>query len=955
MRKYENLQFLSENRRSQRSYYIPSNDGACTQLGGEWNFKYYESDFEESYVTKEWSKITVPSCWQMKGYDNPNYANVSYPYPVDPPYVPTRNPMGVYERSFDVADTDRCTYIVFEGVSSCLELYINGSYVGYSEGSHLQAEFDISDYVTTGSNTVTAKVRKWCSGSYLEDQDAFRFNGIFRDVYILSRPQGHIGDIDITTDAGVINVRFDGEAHISLYDMTGTLLSQAYFRNDAAFEVAEPIMWNSEKPYLYELVFEYEGEIIRQKVGFVTYGISDKKEFLVNGTPVKLKGVNHHDTHPEKGWTMSDEDLRRDLLLMKQLNINTIRTSHYPPTPKFLEMCDELGFYVMLETDLETHGFANRYPNTGNYDALDHEWPCSNPDWRDAFMDRMTRAYHRDKNHTCIFAWSTGNESGHGDNHYEMIKWVKRNDSKRLVHCEDASRMIDPDWCQYPDMDLSDVPLRADVYSMMYESIDKIKSRLTDESFTQPYFMCEYSHAMGNGPGDVCDYWEELASYPNFIGGCIWEWTDHTVPVDGVPKYGGDFEGELTHDGNFCCDGMTFHDRSFKAGTMEIKQAYQYMDCELCGSVLIVENKYNFTNLSEFTFKYEIKADGKICEQKELTLDLAPTEKAALELSLPGECALGAFVNCRLYDKDGLCVVQKQLEIPAKTSGVICFAGGSADVSEDDNFIIFSGKDFRYTFSKHIGTFVSLIKCGSEQLCAPVKLTSWRAPTDNERRIRDQWQWQNVWQAENLDRTFDKVYECVLSDSSVTVRGSLAGVSRAPYLHYTACYTVNRDGTIRTQLDAKVRDNCVWLPRLGFEFKLPYTASKFRYFGNGPFENYCDMQRAAMVDWYESDADSEYVPYIMPQEHGNHTKTKVLEMENSLNFMSETQFDINVSHYTSHMLTKAAHWNELEKDSCVNVRIDYKNSGLGSASCGPELMEKYRLNEKEIHFVFYIK
>ena len=394
MRMYEDLKHISENRIPQRAYYIPN---GFTLLNGEWDFKYYERDFDESRIEKSWDKIEVPSCWQLKGYDNPNYANAAYPFPYDPPFVPTENPMGVYRRTFTVNDNSNKTYIVFEGVSSCMELYINDRYVGYTQGSHLQAEFDISDVVVSGENTVVAKVRKWCSGSYLEDQDFLRFNGIFRDVYLLSRPVGHIVDIKITTDDNTVNVSFDGRADVSLFDRDGNLLGKTDAEGDVSFTVDNPTLWNAEKPYLYELVFEYDGEIIKQKFGFVDYRIGSEYEFLVNGVEVKLKGVNHHDTHPYNGWTMTDEDMMKDLLLMKKLNINTIRTSHYPPPPKFLNMCDELGFYVMLETDLEAHGGVAREAGGCNWDCLDNPvWTCCDPKWKEAYVDRMVRAYHRD-------------------------------------------------------------------------------------------------------------------------------------------------------------------------------------------------------------------------------------------------------------------------------------------------------------------------------------------------------------------------------------------------------------------------------------------------------------------------------------------------------------------------------------------------------------------------------
>ncbi|MBQ7793165.1 MAG: glycoside hydrolase family 2, partial [Clostridia bacterium] len=516
MRLYEDLTHIKENRLPQRAYYIPENEGAYQLLNGEWNFKYYDADFKEEKSIEKWDKIPVPSCWQLFGYEDPNYSNVSYPYPVDPPYVPDENPMGIYMREFEITNADNRHYIVFEGASSNVELYINEKYVGYSQGSHLQAEFDITDFVEKGTNKVLVKVRKWCSGSYLEDQDFFRFNGIFRDVYLLSRPNGHIEDIRLETDGNKILVDFDGSAKVSLYDGE-TLISSCETSGKAEFEVENPTEWNAEKPYLYEIVFEYKAEVIRRKIGFVRYSVSDESAFCVNGVPVKLKGVNHHDTHPTKGWYMSDDDLLYDLRQMKKLNINTIRTSHYPPTPKFLDMCDELGFYVMLETDLETHGFVKRTPFTLGYDMVENaeDWIGNRSEWLESYIERMERAYHRDKNHTCIFSWSTGNESGHCENHYELIKYLKSVDKKRLVHCEDASRESE----RYPEF-----YDRPDIFSVMYTETDFVRDYAENKGKTLPFFLCEYAHAMGNGPGDVTDYWEIIYKYPKLIGGCIWEW-----------------------------------------------------------------------------------------------------------------------------------------------------------------------------------------------------------------------------------------------------------------------------------------------------------------------------------------------------------------------------------------------------------------------------------------------
>ena len=947
MRFYEDLNHIQENRMPQRSYYIPENEGAYLLLNGEWNFKYYDADFKEEEKIENWDKIPVPSCWQLHGYEHPNYTNVNYPYPVDPPFIPVENPMGIYMREFEIKDAENCYYIVFEGVSSNIELYINDKYVGYSQGSHLQAEFDISQYVNEGTNKVLVKVRKWCSGSYLEDQDFFRYNGIFRDTYILSRPKGHIKDIKIITDKNKILVDFEGSAKVSLYDR-GNLINACEGTGKVEFEVENPILWNAEKPYLYKVVFEYKGEIITQKIGFVEYSINDERAFCVNGVAVKLKGINHHDTDPNKGWYMSDDDLILDLKQMKKVNINTIRTSHYPPTPKFLNMCDELGFYVMLETDLETHGFVNRKPDDRNYDMdeFPDEWIGNHREWRESFIERMVRAYNRDKNHTCIFSWSTGNESGYCENNYEMIKYLNSNDARRLVHCEDASNLSSK--CpEFRD--------RPDIYSRMYLSIDEMLQYAENPENKQPFFLCEYAHAMGNGPGDVMDYWDVIYNYPIFIGGCIWEWADHTVLVDGVPKYGGDFN-ELTNDGNFCADGLVFHDRSFKAGTLNAKTANQYMKCDLKGSTLCVTNLYDFTNLNEYTFKYECVVDGEIIETKTMTLNAEPKETVNINCKVVDKCSLGAFVNCYLYDSTGYEVATTQLTMDAENISCIK-TGNKAEIDETKDDFVITGVDFTYVVSKRYGEITKININGKELLKDRVKLTVMRAPIDNERNVKKLWyKYTGWWQAEGFDKLFNQCYSCTCSGNVITVEGALSAVSRAPFLRYKVEYSFFDDGTMKVNLSGKKREDCIWLPRLGFEFKTLYDNDQFTYFGRGDSENYCDMKHHSKIGFYESDADKEYVNYIVPQEHGNHIDTKVLEMNKGLKFKSETGFEFNVSHYSKETLTFATHIDELKKEDATIIRIDYKNSGIGSASCGQKLLEKYQLNDITIdNFEFYIK
>ena len=936
MRIYENPAKTSENRLPQRAYYLPEGRSEVQSLNGRWRFAYFADEADAPEHISEWSTIPVPSCWQTEGFAAPNYSNVNYPYPFDPPYVPDENPCGVYERDFTLEALWGRAYFVLEGVSSCAFVSVNGRPVGFTQGSHLQAEFDITDYVNQGANTIRVKVLKWCCGSYLEDQDFFRMNGIFRDCYLLQRPEGHLRDVELRTQGSRIYVKTDAEAEISVFDALGSFLGAATGK-EAVFEIACPIYWNAERPFLYTVVLEREGEIVRQRIGLRDITISGRQELCINGTAIKLHGVNHHDTHPKNGWCLTAAELREELLQMKRLNINCIRTSHYPPSPVLLELCDELGFYVVLETDLETHGITSRTGSApGGYDCENQAWLCNDPAWRGEFLERMQRAVERDKNHCSIVFWSTGNESGYGENHAAMLRWLKSRNDGRLRHCEDASRKGD---CS-----------EVDVASYMYMSIPELINKAEDPALNRPIFLCEYSHAMGNGPGDVWDYNAAFDRYPNLIGGCVWEWADHTVVMDGVQKYGGDFAGELTNDGNFCCDGMVFSDRSCKAGSLEVKAAYQPIRTQYADGVLKVTNRFDFTDLSEREFLYAVEVDGKSIAQESACLALAPhgTAELPIRFDMPA-FQYGLFLTCRLLRcGEKIALTQHSL---ASCSAPEPLRGGAVREETEREFI-FSGAGFRYVFSKRLGAFTSLCISGAEQLAAPVRLTAWRAPTDNDRNIRLRWGSYNTWQGECLDRQFSKVYSCCGTKDGVRVEGALAGVSRMPFLHYMLEIRVDAAGRISVQLDGDVREeNMVYLPRLGFELTLPQEDMPFRYFGCGPKESYCDMRHAGSVNFYESSAGREYVPYVRPQEHGNHTDVRLLEI-GAMRFEAQAPFECCVSAYSTQALDRAAHTDELVSDGKTHLRVDYRVSGLGSNSCGPELAAPYRLEEKKITFGF---
>lgn len=933
MRHYENPRLTGEGREEQRSYYIPyeslekalafkkEDSGLYKKLCGTWNFKYFESEADAVTEGIEWDEVKVPSCWQTTGYEKPYYTNVNYPYPVDPPYVPDINPCGVYKREFEIDEEwdKRETYIIFEGVSSFLYLYINGSYVGCSQGSHLQAEFNITPYVKKGKNTVIAKVLKWCAASYLEDQDFFRMNGIFRDVYLLSRAEGHVKDVEIKADTKKIEV---SEPDYEIFTPEGESLGK---------KVKSPVLWNAEKPYVYTVVVKKAGEFIPFKVGMRDIKV-DKTGLYINGVSVKLKGVNHHDTHYTDGYCESEEFLRDELLKMKSLNINCIRTSHYPPTPEFLNMTDEIGFYVVDETDNEAHGFAERKVPGYGYDD-NGIWPCYKPEYKDMHLDRMRRMVERDKNHASVIMWSVGNEASYGKNTEAMLLWTGERDSTRPRHYERAAGVAD----------LAPVDVRSRMYPPLWE-MDRIAS-LGDD---RPLFLCEYSHAMGNGPGDVYDYVEHFYTNPLFIGGCIWEWTDHTILEDGVPKYGGDF-GEETHDSNFCCDGLTFYDRSFKAGSLEAKYAYQGFTAKLSDGMIEIENRYDFTDLSEFTLKLSHVVDGEALEEKEMTLSLAPHKKTLIDIPFKkhSSTAFGEYVNLYLI-KDGEEKGFKSIDISGKIAKIK--TAGKLKVTSDDKYVSAKAGTKEYKISLLTGELFSIKEKGRELLASPMKIGVWRAPTDNERNLT------TPRMEDRVDRAHTKCYGFKVSGSKVTFEGSMAGVSRMPFMKYTLSYEFFEDGKVKVGLKGSLGGPSIriFLPRLGFEMKIANENEGFSYYGYGPYENYKDLCHHVSFGRFESTAADEYVNYVVPQEHGNHIGTRKLTLNSGLEFTADVPFEFAVSEYDSKVLTKARHIDELIKDKATNVRIDYKVSGIGSNSCGPGLDNKYQVPFGDFEFEFYI-
>ncbi len=924
MRHYEDLDRIHANTLPPRAHYIPydslekalagkQEDSAFFRLlNGLWDFRYFARDIDVPERIGSWETIPVPSCWQAQGYEKPCYTNVNYPYPVDPPYVPDDNPVGVYRRSLRISreEAERENYLVFEGVAPCFDLYVNGAYVGYSSVSHGTSEFSVS--LKEGDNEILVKVFKWCVSSYLEDQDFLRYNGIFRDVYLLSRPQGHLVDV---------NVGFDGR---------GVYYDGAYQLYNAAGEpddLKNPVLWNAEEPYLYTLVAEQAGEFIPIKVGLRDQSVSAAGELLINGVSVKLKGVNHHDTHPLNGYTQTREELRQELLAMKELNINCIRTSHYPPQAAFLELCDELGFYVCDEADLETHGFDCIQPPTH---------PCMEERWKEAFLDRAARLYERDKNHSCVIMFSLGNESSYGENHRAMSDWIRSREKER----PGISRLIHYEGAHINNPEPRD-PDTVDVVSRMYATPERMIAYHEETGDPRPMFWCEYSHAMGNGPGDLMDYWNVIEKTPWLIGGCIWEWRDHVAPLgDGTFGYGGDF-GEETHDGNFCCDGLVFHDLSHKAGSMEAKYAYQPMRASWKDGLLAVRNRQDFRSFKEFSFFWEVTADGTVTSSGTLALEAGGQETVTVPFApeIP-ESRFGTYLRLSMRDREGREAAFEQMLLAEGVSEKPEIPG--AEIRQEGEWAVISGPDFAYRFNLHYGYLETL----DGFLKAPMELTVWRAPLDNDRWLRKRWE------NERYDKCHNKVYSCTIDGSAIRVDAALAPVSRAPFFRYRAEYIFRKDGRIEVSLEGDFDRSRTHLPRLGFSFKTDQR--QFSYLGYGPWESYGDMHHGSWMGLFESDVDREYVSYIKPQDYGCHFDTKVLDF-GPFRFESQQGFSFQATDYTALELTEKAHSFELEKDTFTNVRIDYKVSGIGSESCGPELREQYRVNDAHVRFVFSIE
>ncbi|WP_068784704.1 glycoside hydrolase family 2 TIM barrel-domain containing protein [Paenibacillus phocaensis] len=994
---WENLSCLHIGRLPARASYVPYGSAEAARAGkrgrspyyqtlnGMWKFRYHRSFrevdgrfFETETDVSAWDDLIVPSCWQTNGYDQLHYTNVNYPIPYDPPYVPDDNPAGAYAREFNLPETwtKRQTHLVFEGVNACFYLWVNGHFVGYSQGSRIPAEFDLTPFVTAGRNRLAVLVLKWCDGTYLEDQDVWRFSGIYRDVYLLSRETAHIRDVfnqpQLSADLS------EGKLYSEIVTM-GSLTVQAELRDPAGqlvgqqeaqidgkgaieLDLPQPQLWNAEQPRLYELLLKAGGEVLRFRIGFKKVEIADGI-FRINGRAVKLKGVNRHDSHPELGQTIPLNHMVTDLKLMKRHNVNTIRTSHYPNDPKFLDLCDEYGFYVIDEADLECHGVTS----TGKLEEGAFHLLSENPDWQEAFVERAVRMVERDKNHASVIIWSMGNESGYGANHKAMAEWTKARDTSRPVHYEGADARY------YGDPDTACL----DLDSRMYASVKEIERYALDENSTKPLFLCEYSHAMGNGPGDLQDYWNVIYRYPKLMGGCVWEWCDHGIAAE-TPDgqryyaYGGDF-GDRPNDGNFCIDGLVSPDRRPHTGLLELKQVIAPVRIEAGDAAqgrFRVRNRYDFSNLSHLSVNWKLEREGEVLRQgrtASLTAEPGETQELSLPFDLPQDMPGPFILTCSVrqqqdtpWAEEGYEIAFDQFELtgakgpasPEEHSQTGEYAA-FMKAEERDGLLLVNGFDFEYGFDLNKGLPQQVSKHGVPLLAGPVRFNLWRAPMDNDMYIRKEWE------AAGLDHAAMKVYASRWErkpDASVEIRVdfSLASYSYEPLVRGSAVWTVAATGEIKLAVHADVRENLPYLPRFGLELTMPKGTEEIEYCGYGPHESYVDKRASVRKGKYLLSVDDMFENYVMPQETGSRYGTDWAIASTlqgmGLKFTAGQPFSFQALHYTAEDLTAAKHTYELKRRPETIVSLDYQMSGAGSGSCGPQLAEPYRFAEKSFDF-----
>ncbi len=1028
---WENPQVLGRNREPAHASLLPYPDieSALTGergaspffklLNGQWGFYYATSPYacppgfqEEGFDTAGWDKLPVPGCWQMSGYGRPNYTNVNYPYPVDPPRVPQENPTGLYRRAFRLPPgwAEKQVFLVFEGVDSAFNAWVNGQFGGYSQGAHMPSEFNITPLLHAGENYLAVQVFQWSDGSYLEDQDMWRMSGIFRDVFLVARPAVYVRDARIRT-------RLDGqytgavlELGFAIRNQSGQPVPEHFLRArlldpqdqvvfdepaasvfagretqetslEAEFPIQAPLLWSAEEPNLYTLLLSLLGpscetlEVLKFAVGFRQVEIKAGL-FLVNGRPVKLQGVNRHETHPDLGHAISLESMVQDIVLMKQHNVNAVRTSHYIDDPRWLDLCDRYGIYVIDEADLECHGM-------GVVDAMNEL--SNHPDWQDAYLDRAVRMVERDKNHPSVIIWSLGNESGYGSNHIAMADWIHHADPSRPVHYEGATG-----WGNKEGLPNEGV---VDIVSVMYPMVDRLIEEGQKTGDPRPFFMCEYAHAMGNGPGNLKEYWEAIRLYPRLMGGCVWEWVDHSVrqfTPEGVEwfAYGGDF-GDVPNDGNFCVDGLNFPNRTPYPSLIEYKKILEPVEVQavdLQTGKIRIHNRYYFISLAHLKGAWKLLREDVIRESMSSStrtlsaqgslpaLDVPP--QGEMDVTLPyhipairtGE-AVWLNLSFTLaadtaWAKRGFELATAQFEIPVEKLPVpvlqlhdlppLAYTAGQGQ-------ILVSGEEFRLAFDTIRGVLTSWEADGVSLLTRGPQLNLWRAPTDNDVHIANEWRQAGL---DRLGQDIRRVELLNICPQAVQweVEAVLAGYMLRPAFTCTYRYTAYGSRDLLIEAHVKPLRELPMLPRVGLQMRLPGTMDRFAWYGRGPHENYIDRKESALVGVYSGTVRDQYVPYVLPQEYGNKSDVRwaaVTDMRGMGLLAMAPQdaplLNVSVQEYTTQDLTQAKHTFELRPCGETILNLDYLQAGLGSNSCGPGPLPQYLIEPKEMRFAVRLR
>ena len=957
------------------------------QLSGDWDFRFFKSISEIKDLSLEdlykfpADKIPVPASWENlgRGYGKPNYTNVVYPFPLDPPNIPDDiNPCALYSRTFEASNqSGKKQLLTFEGVYSSFYVYINGSFAGYSEVSHCTTEIDVSSLLQNGQNRIDVLVVKFSAASYLEDQDMFRAGGIFREVYILTRDKKCIRDISVKCDmekpfkSVTFTADIDGaltkDATFALLDANGNdtgALTVADFKNKKIiFTLEKPMLWSSEEPNLYKIYVQNGNEHIMLAVGARKIEVK-KRVVYINGKKVKARGVNRHDSNPLLGYATPMEHMIRDLEIMKAHHVNMIRTSHYPSDPRFIELCDKYGFYVCDEADIETHGF--NYNENFNWSYL-----SKHPDWKELYVDRAVRLYERDKNHACVIMWSLGNESGMGENQLAMADYIRSKDTSRLLHYEGANK----GYLSKRGDDLEKYYAKAtDVESYMYAPVEDIVKYCENKNELYPYFLCEYCHAMGNGPGDFKKYWDAIYAHDNFFGGCVWEFCDHGALLGGTPEnpeygYGGSF-GDTPNAGNFCMDGLVYPDRRLHTGILELKEVqkpYRITEVNAKKGIFRLENLRNFTSLSDVYIRWTLEVSGKSLAGGILDMPVAPEKSEEFTLKLPKNIADGTktitFTFIQKYDvpllKAGSELGGEQFIIERcdLLPTVKPTYSDTLDVKDEGGKYIVKAGTAVFSFGKVSGALESFVQNGMEMLKAPTKICVTRAPIDNDKYILLKWNLIGLYETEEI------LDSCTVKQTKnkITVKSKLHFVAKEKtVISATVTYLINQSGALDITLDADIKDSGIrYYPRIGLVFTAVRDFENLRYFGYGPMESYNDKHLAARLSDFKTTVTDNFEPYVRPQENGAHYSTGWLEATTyagqSLLFKSTTPFSFDISHYSVKQLKDVAYIQNLKDENCTFIHIDAYQSGVGSNACGPVLDEKYQLKHGKHSLKFTVE